>query len=174
MNLKYKTLFITLVVFMLASDAWAQRILLVEKPGKFRNFKYFVGDDIVLKIAPYGEKHEGIIHEVTDSSLLINFDDEIMLDDIQMILRPRWGMNILSKVTRIAGAGYFILDVVNRSINNQSPVVEENTLIISAGLVAFSYALVPFHDKRIKKGEKWRIKVLNMSMDEEVPNPFLR
>ncbi|MEE4256041.1 MAG: hypothetical protein V2I47_03305 [Bacteroidales bacterium] len=174
MNLKYKTLFITLVLCLLVSDVFAQRVLLVEKPGKFKNYKYFVGDEIVLKIAPYGEKLEGILHEVTDTSLLINFDNEIMLDDIQVILRPRWGMNILSKVTRIAGAGYFVLDVVNRTINNQSPVVDKNTLMISAGLVAFSYALVPFHDKRLKRGEKWRIKVLNMSMYEEVPNPFLR
>jgi len=174
MNLKYKTLFIILILCLPASGVFAQRVLLVEKPGKFKNYKYFVGDEIVMKVAPYGEKHEGIIHEVTDTSLLINFDNEIMLDEIQMILRPRWGLNILSKVTRIAGAGYFILDVVNRSINNQSPVVNENTLMISAGLVAFSYALVPFHDKRMKRGDKWRIKVLNLSMDEEVPNPFLR
>ena len=174
MNLKYKTLFTILILCLLASGVFAQRVLLVEKPGKFKNYKYFVGDEIVLKVAPYGEKHDGIIHEVTDTSLLINFDNEIMLDEIQMILRPRWGLNILSKVTRIAGAGYFILDVVNRSINNQSPVVNENTLMISAGLVAFSYALVPFHDKRMKRGDKWRIKVLNLSMDEEVPNPFLR
>jgi len=97
-----------------------------------------------------------------------------MLDDIQMILRPRWGTKLLSKVTRVAGAGYFVLDVVNRAINNDSPVVDENTLMISAGLVAFSYALVPLHNRRMKKGEKWRIKVLNMSMDDDVPNPFLR
>ena len=174
MNLKYKILFFTLFLFLLAPDVIAQRILLVEKPGRFKNYKYFVGDDIALKVAPFNEKHEGIIYEITDTSLLINFDDEIMLDDIQMILRPRWGLTLLSKVTRIAGAGYFILDVVNRSINNQSPIVDDNTLMISAGLVAFSYALVPLHNKRIKKGEKWRVRVLNMSMDEEVPNPFLR
>ena len=56
----------------------------------------------------------------------------------------------------------------------QPTIVDENTAIISASLVAFSYALVPFHDKRIKTGNKWRVKILNMSMDEEVPNPFLR
>ena len=171
---KYKILIFLLLLSFVGPELIAQRVLLVEKPGRFKNYKYFVGDDIIVKIAPYGEKHEGTIHEVTDTSLLINFDNEIMIDDIEMILRPRWGFNLLSKVTRIAGAGYFVLDVVNRSINNQSPVVDQNTLMISAGLVAFSYALVPFHDKRIKKGEKWRIKVLNMSMDEEVPNPFVR
>lgn len=171
---KYKILVFLLLMCFIGPDLIAQRVLLVEKPGRFKNYKYFVGNDIVLKTAPYGEKHEGVIHEVTDTSILINFDNEIMIEDIEMILRPRWGLNLLSKVTRVAGAGYFILDVVNRAINNQSPVVNENTLMISAGLVAFSYALVPFHDKRIKKGEKWRIKVLNMSMDEEVPNPYVR
>ena len=159
---------------MIAESVDAQRILLIEKPGRFKNFKYFTGDDIIVKTIPYKEKHEGTIHEITDTSILINFDNEIMLEDIGMIMRPRWGLGLVSKVTRIAGAGYFVLDVFNRSINGQDPVVEENTLMISAGLVAFSYALVPFHKKRMKRGEKWRIKVLNMSMDDDVPNPFQR
>ena len=58
------------------------------------------------------------------------------------------------------------------SLDGDCYFVDENTVMISAGLVAFSYVLVPFHDKRMKSGEKWRIKVLNMSMDEDVPNPF--
>ena len=158
----------------LAFPADAQRILLLEKPGKFKNFKYFVGDDIVVKTMPYDTRYDGVIHEITDSSILINFDNEIMLENISMVMKRRWGWSLLSKVTRIAGAGYFILDVTNRAINNQSPVVTENTVMISAGMVAFSYALVPVHYKRMKKGEKWRLKVLNMSMDDDVANPFLR
>ena len=162
------------LLFMLAHSLDAQRILLLEKPGKFKNFKYFVGSDIVVKTLPYDQKHEGVIHEITDSSILINFDNEIMLEDISMVMRRRWGWSLLSKVTRIAGAGYFALDVTNRAINGQSPVVQETTVYISAGMVAFSYALVPIQHKRMRKGEKWRLKVLNMSMDEQVPNAFQR
>jgi len=146
--------------------------LLVEKTSKYKNYKYFVGDDIIVKTAPYDEKHQGTLHEITDTSILINFDNEIMLEDINMVLRPRWGISLLSKITRIAGAGYFVLDVVNRSINNQSPVVDQTTAIISASMIAFGYALVPLQKKRMKRGDKWRIKVLNMSMDEDAPNPF--
>lgn len=164
--------FFLLVLCLMVNSADAQRILLVEKQGKFKNYKYFVGSDITVRTAPYGDKSGGTIHEITDTSILINFDNEIMLEDIQMVMRPRWGLGLLSKITRVAGAGYFILDVVNNSINGSPTIVDKNTLMISAGLVAFSYALVPIHNKRIKRGEKWRIKVLNMSMDEEVPNPF--
>jgi len=173
MNVLFRIL-VFLMICLTANVVDAQRILLIEKPGKFKNYKYFVGDDIMVKTLPYDQKHQGRIHEITDTSILINFDNEIMLEDIQMVLRKRKGLGLLSKVTRIAGAGYFILDVVNRTINNDSPIVHENTLMISAGLVAFSYALVPLHNKHLKRGEKWRIKVLNMSMDEEVPNPFQR
>ena len=158
----------------LAFPADAQRILLIEKPGKFKNYKYFVGDDIVVKTTPYDQRYEGTIHEITDTSILINFDNEIMLENISIVMRRRWAWSLLSKVTRIAGAGYFMLDVTNRAINGQSPVVTENTMMISAGMVAFSYALVPVHYKRMRRGEKWRLKVLNLSMDEDVPNPFQR
>lgn len=151
--------------------AKAQRIFIVEKPGKFKNFKYFVGDDITLRKYPDGVKVGGIIHEITDTSLLINYDNEIMLADIERVIKKRWGFRLLSGATRIGGAGYFALDVVNNIITGNPTIVDENTLIISGSLVAFSYAIVPLHNRPLKKG-KWRIKILNMSMDEEVPNPF--
>lgn len=157
---------------MAFSTANAQRILLIDKPGKFKNFKYFIGDDIVLKTAPYGNKTEGTIHVITDTSLIINFDHEILLEDIEVILKPRWGMKLLSRITRIAGGGYFLLDVTNNLITGNPTIVDENTLIISAGLVAFSYALVPLHNRRMEPGNKWRMQVLNMSLDEPAPNPF--
>ena len=163
-----------LIFCLLFSTMHAQRILLVEKPGKFKNYKYFVGNDILLRTAPYNEKVSGTINDITDTSIVINFDNEIMLDDIEKIMRPRWGLQFLSRFTRIAGPGYFVIDVVNNAITNQTTIVHKNTVIASASLVAFSYALVPFHNKRLKADKQWRVKVLNMSMDEEVPNPFQR
>ena len=163
-----------MAVIVLGHQVDAQNILLIEKPGKFKNYKYFVGDDIVVKTLPYNIRYEGTIHEITDSSILLNFENEIMIDDIVMVMKRRWGWSLMSKVTRIAGAGYFVLDVTNRTINNQSPIVDESTIMISSGLVVFSYALLPIHFKRMRRGEKWRIKVLNMSMDGEWTNPFRR
>ncbi len=163
--------FIVLFCFLI-SPLHAQRILLVEKSGKFKNFKYFVGDDISLRLKAGNEKHRGTIHEITDSSILINFDNEILLSEIGMILKPRWGWSLLSNVTRIAGLGYMALDIVNNTINNSAPIVDESTLLIGAGMVAFSYAILPLHNRQLKKGKKWRIKVLNFSLDDEPPNPF--
>ena len=156
---------------MLFNSMEAQRVLLIEKPGKFKNYKYFVGDDIMLKTAPYSQKYEGTIHEISDTSIIINFDNEIMLKDINKVLRKRTGLPWLSIITRALGAGYLLLDVVNNALNNE-PIIDQQTVMISAGLVAFSYALVPLHNRHLKRGEKWRIKVLNMSMDEEAVNPF--
>lgn len=158
---------------MMIFNVQAQRILLVEKPGTFKNFKYFVGDAIILKTLPFGEKIAGSIHIITDSSIVVNFDHEIMLNEIESVLKPRWGFSLLSGFTRYAGAGYLILDIVNNAINHEV-MVDKNTLIISGSLVAFSYALVPLHYRKLTIGKRWRIKVLNLSMDEEVTNPFLR
>ena len=170
----YIYILLVLAMGLMLSSAQAQRVLLLEKPGKFKNYKYFIGNNIALKTIPFGEKYDGTIHVITDTSIVINFNNEIMLSDIEMIMRPRWGLELLSKATRIAGAGYFVLDVVNNSINGHPTIVEKNTAIISAGLVVFSYLIVPLLNKRMKAGNPWRIKVLNMSMDEEPPNPFLQ
>ena len=170
----YVYILLVLAMGLMLSSTQAQRVLLIEKPGKFKNYKYFIGNSIVLKTIPYGEKQDGTIHLITDTRIAINFDNEIMLSDIEMIMRPRWGFGLLLRVTRIAGAGYLILDVVNNSINGHPTIVDKNTAMISAGLVAFSYLIVPLQNKRMKAGNPWRIKVLNMSMDEEPPNPFLQ
>ncbi len=170
----YAHILLLLAMGLMLSSAHAQRILMLEKPGKFKNYKYFIGSNIAFKTLPFGEKYDGTIHVITDTSIVINFDNEIMLSDIEMIIRPRWGFGLLSKLARIAGAGYFVLDVVNNSITGQPTIVDKNTVAISAGLVAFSYLIVPLHNKRMKAGNPWRIKVLNLSMDEEPPNPFLQ
>ena len=170
----YAHILLFLAMGLMFSSAQAQRVLLIEKPGKFKNYKYYIGNNIALKTLPFGEKYDGNIHVITDTSIVINFDNEIMLSDIEVIIRPRWGLGLLSKVTRIAGAGYFVLDVANNSLTGQPTIVDKNTAIISAGLIAFSYLIVPLHNKRMKAGNPWRIKVLNMSMDEDPPNPFLQ
>lgn len=168
----YLQFFLLLFMVFVFTDAGAQRILLVEKPGTFRNFKYFVGDGITLRTTFSDARLEGVIHEITDSSILINFDNEIMLKHIRTIHKRRWGLSLLSKATRIAGAGYFAIDALNRTINKESPIFDTQTLLISSGLVAFSYSLVPLHYKKMKRGPKWRVRILNMSLDEEPVNPF--
>lgn len=163
-----------MICFFWISEAEAQRILLVEKPGSFKNHKYFAGDDITIRAGNYDRRISGIIDRITDTSLLIDYDKDIMINDIDMVLKHRYWMGLLSKATRIAGAGYFALDVINNIITGNPTIVNETTVIISAGLVAFSYTLVPVHYKRMKLGKPWRFSVLNMSMDNGVPNPFLR
>lgn len=163
---------IILAFFLAISSSNAQRVLLVEKPGKFKSYKYFVGSDIKVKTNPDGLKHRGTIHVITDTSIVINFDDEIMLTDIESIFRTRKGLPFLSKLTRIGGGGYLLLTGVNNVITGNPTIVDQNTLIISASMIAFSYLLVPFHYRKIKPGDPWRISVLDFSLDGEVPTPF--
>lgn len=164
---------VLLVCCLIMIHASGQRVLLVERPGSFKNFKYFEGSDIIIRTLSDGAKVEGNIHMITDTSIVIDYDKEIMLLDIKKIIRPLFWTNLLTHASRIAGVGYFALDVVNNSINNEV-MIDEQTLKISAGLLAFSYALVPLHHRRLKIGKPWRIKVLNFSMDNEPLNPFLR
>jgi hypothetical protein len=162
-----------LFICLIAIHVAGQRVLLVEKPGSFKNFKYFEGEDIILRTYPDGDRIEGTIHLMTDSSIIVNYDNEIQLENIERIIRPLFWIRLLSKSTRIAGAGYFVLDAVNNTINNET-IIDEQTVKISAGLVAFSYALVPFQYRRIKIGNPWRLKILDFSMDVDPLNPFLR
>lgn len=171
--IKLREILSLVLLLLVFQTSFGQRVLLLEKPGKFKNYKYFVGSEISVRTLANGSRVGGTIHEITDSSLLIDFDKEVLLQDIDMVYKSRWGYSLLSASTRIAGAGYFLLDVVNNAINNEL-VVEKNTVLISSGLIAFSYVLVPLKTKRMRVGDKWRIKVLDFSIDGEDVNPFLR
>lgn len=166
------TLLALLLLFSL--PAGAQRILLVEKPGTFKNYKYFTGDVITLRISGQEGRLSGSISVISDSSLLIDDEHEVMLTDIDRVLRLRWGLGVLAGASRIAGVAYLSLDVVNHAINDEPDILNRNTVLISAGLVAFSYALYPVRYKRMTIGEPWRIQVLDMSWEGEAPNPFQR
>jgi hypothetical protein len=164
-----------LALFLLFSlPAGAQRILLVEKPGTFKNYKYFEGDVITLKRSGQGGRVSGSIGMISDSSLLIGDDQEVMLKDIEKVMRHRWGLGVLAGAGRIAGLAYLSLDVVNHAINDEPNILDRNTVLISAGLVAFSYALYPVMYKRMSIGDPWRMQVLDMSPEGEFPNPFQR
>lgn len=103
------------------------------------------------------------IIDMTDSSLILNVSGEVLLSGISGIYKENWLIKTLRGLTLLGGAAYFGLDSFNRLINNDSPVVLAETVIISAGLIAVSFALIPFKYRKYSTIEKWGMRVIDLS-----------
>jgi hypothetical protein len=149
------------LLFLVSTGLFAQKILLVENQKSFKNYKYFTGDAITYKILAEEGRNYDIISDMTDSSIVFEMMGEVRLEEIAAIYRENYVVKILQPFTLLAGVAYFGLDSFNRLINNDSPVILAETTIISAGLVAFSFALTPFRQRKINTSGKWQLRTLN-------------
>ena len=160
MHLQIKVLLVFLFLSLTGHLA-AQDIFLLEKPGTINNKKYYAGDFIKLKPHSKDTIISGVINKINDSSIIINYNNEIYLSDIFIVYRSRWGFTTLKKIFLLTGFTYLGLSTLNGLINNDRPTVPEETLIISGSLIAAGFALIPLATKRHKiDNKKWRVKIL--------------
>ena len=144
-----------------------QQVLLLKKPGKIKYFTYRIGDEIEFKTNKHDKKVYAIIYSITDTSIIVNGKTEVLLNDIVKVYRSRWGLTILQQLSRYAGLGYFGLDVINRTINGQGPIVQKRALIVVVTMVGFSYALYPFKTRIMKINSPWILQSLDFSWNLE-------
>ena len=152
------------ILLFLVTAAEGQNILVLEKAGGGGIRMYRENDHIKLMTRSTNVKISGRINMISDSSLIINFANEILLDDIKVVYRSRWGFNLMQKVLLASGILYLSLSTLNGVINNDSPIVSEKTLKIAGGLLIGGIILTPLTSRmhRIEK-TKWKVKILDFS-----------
>lgn len=141
----------------------SQKMLIVENRNSSRNFKYETGDDIILKINNMEGKITDNLDDMTDSTIILNIYGEIKLSSVAGIYRENWLVRILQGLSLLGGVAYFGIDSFNRLINNDSPVILAETAIISAGLIAFSFALIPLEHRKINTSGKWKLRTIDFN-----------
>ena len=76
-----KLVLTVILVLALSIAVNAQMILLLEKPDTIKNIKYRVGDQIYVKTKDK-LKFSGAINIITDSSIIVNYDESEFLQAI--------------------------------------------------------------------------------------------
>jgi hypothetical protein len=140
-----------------------QRILLLKKKGNPKNYKYFLASEISLRNGFNDRKVTGQIHMITDTSIIVNYNIEVFIDQITWMYRERYFFRLLSPILMVAGGGYFILDGFNRAINKQYPIITENNMLISGVLIGVGLVIKPLGTKRYRIGKRWELQMLDMS-----------
>ena len=157
-------IYIVFVLFFLSISAEAQNMFVLEKSSSGRNMKLVAGDRINVLTLSSGMKVKGLITEVTDSSLIINYANEVLVKDIARVYTDRWGIRFLQGLFLTSGLIYLSISTLNGIVNSDDPLVPRETLIISGSLVAAAVALTPLTNRihNIEK-KKWKIKILDFT-----------
>jgi hypothetical protein len=151
------------VLCFILTNIFAQKLLLVENVNSLKNYKYYQGQDIIIKFAGSEGRIADHIFDLTDTTVILEIMGEVRLENVSCIYRENWFVQTLRGLGLLGGAAYFGIDSFNRMINHEYPVVDTGTLLISGGMVAFSFALTPLRYKRINTGEKWHLRTINLN-----------
>ncbi len=152
------------MISMLPSETGAQNnILLLKKKGSPKNYKYHLRNEISIRSKTGDRKISGQIHQITDSTILVDYIHEVYIEDIGQVYRDRYFFKTFSYLLFIAGAGYFILDGFNRTINHEYPIITQNTLVVTGSLVGVGLAFRFLDTKKYRIGKKWELLLLDMS-----------
>jgi hypothetical protein len=155
-----KSRLITIFVLLCLNPVIGQKILVLENIHTMKNFKYYEGQKIVLKVAGERGKVYDRIAGLEEGSVILEYYGEVGFDQIGAICRENWLVRITQSLSFIGGTGYLALDSFNRLINKEGPVLQTETLIISGSMIAFSAALIPFQYRIIRLGDKWKLKMI--------------
>ena len=152
------------LVFIMTPEIKAQNyLLLLKKKGSPKNHKFRLGSDISLRASTKDKKITGTIHQITDTTILVDFMTEVNFEDISYVYRDRYFFKLFSTVLFIAGGGYFLLDGFNRAINQQYPIITQNTLVVTGSLVGVGFAFKFMDTRKYRIGKNWELQILDLS-----------
>jgi hypothetical protein len=158
-----KSCFISFFYCLIVSlNIQAQKILLVEYAGTIKNIKYYEGDNIHLRIKndTVAFHLRGRLTQIRDSSIIIDYCNEVSIIDIDAVFRERTGIRIAQSAMIISGTGFFIVDTFNRIINNESPLVDQQTAVIGGSIATAGLVMTLFNERKFNIRDKWRVKIL--------------
>ena len=152
----------TLSLLIILSRVEGQNIFVLEKPA-LKNYKFYQNDAIQLDVD--GKKVSDRIVFISDSSLVLSNNGEVLLSDISKIYTGRWGFTFLQRLFLSLGIPYLVLSTLNGAISKEQAMPDGKTLAIGGGLIVAAFALSPLTQRKHKIYPlgNWKVKILDMT-----------
>ncbi|MBT8196281.1 MAG: hypothetical protein HKO56_05680 [Bacteroidia bacterium] len=167
-NFLFVFLFNCLFFFSAISYCQTHAYLVVEKPGTSNRQLYKTGDDISLKLKSESVYLTGTIELLLDSSMVVE-GHAIRLSEIAKIKHRRTG-ELMPKVVGlsyklpIAGVLLMLFEGASAEMQGESPLVEENTMVISGALISGGLLLGTVRNKNMHLGKKYRARIVRFDL----------
>ena len=144
----------------------AQNFVLLEKEGTTKRIKFQVGDQMRFKLHGSDTLYDEQISAIFDSAVAFgNF--QVNYADIKQvwISKTYFWSSYLKKFSILVGVGYLGLDVFNRTINHDKPILSQSakTVLVTSAAIATVTHLCERRWFRVKG--KNRIRRLDISLN---------
>ena len=139
-----------------------QKYLALDKPGRIKRIRYFIGDEIVFRLQGDRLVYRDIIAAIDDSSFTI-FGTKVLVREVdEVILRRQSNFATQASVLLpLAGIIYFLADNLNPVISGREKFsVSRGSVVVGASLIGAGVLLRLTQKKRHHLGKNKRLRVL--------------
>ncbi len=166
--MKLYSLFIwSLFLLLFIQTVDAQKVLMLQKPGTGKRYFYHTGDKISVRMGLPEFTVYGEITYVDDSVCTINKDYTFQLSKVNEVTRTRHFMSASWRKLFLVPVIYAGGSMINRSIHNEKPLVDNTIPIVSGSFIALGTTFLILRYKHCKMEDNWRLKVLDYDIFKE-------
>ena len=155
-----RTLLSALILSWLVSGCLAQNIMHLHKYGSHRHLVFQQGDNI--SIVTGGKEISGRLSYIDSARFILDNGEMVMLKKVESVNTERYIPRLISSLGFTAAAFYTPIAVINRSINEEYPILDGTSLTVigtSAGIGGLFYLFIK-HKLRMKNG--WRLDIIDI------------
>jgi len=160
---------LALIILLLAVSQVidAQKILLLQHPGKAKRFFYKTGDKIFMRVGEPAYALNGEITAIGDSTVTVDKNFTVPFSKVHKVSRPRWFLRGSWPKLAIASAAYSLISIINRGSNNEKPLIDNTIPIVSGSLLGLAAVCFKFQWRTMQLPGEWRFKVLDYDAFKE-------
>ncbi|MEI8047650.1 MAG: hypothetical protein WCI92_09745 [Bacteroidota bacterium] len=163
----YLLLFWTLLFILLNQTVEAQKVLLLQKSGNTQRFLYNIGDKISIRTGIPEFQASGEITYLDDSVFTIDRNFTFALANVCEVDRKRHWFYVSWPKFFLASALYAGGSMINRTIHDEEPLVDNTIYIVSGSLAALGATSYFLRYKKCKTEDNWHLKVLDYDIFKE-------
>lgn len=157
----------TLLLVLFCQTVDAQKVLLLQKPGKTKRFFYQSGDKIVVRMGDPEFAVSGEITNIDDSSCTVNRNYTFQFTKVNEVLIRRPFLSGSWRTMFVAAGIYFFGSMFNHAINHEEPLIDNTVPYVSGSFVALGTTSYLLRNKHCKMKDGWKIKVLDYDIFKE-------
>jgi hypothetical protein len=160
-------LILTVIFVLIFQAVDAQKVLLLQKPGKSNRYFYTTGDRIGVRMGDPEFDVSGEITYIDDSTCIVNRNYTIQLSKVHQVYIKRPFLSGSWRMMFIAAGVYFVGSMFNHAINHEEPLIDNTVPYVSGSFVALGTTAYLLRNKHCKMENGWKLKVLDYDIFKE-------
>jgi hypothetical protein len=163
----YLLLICTLLLALICQTVDAQKVLLLQKPGKTKRYFYQTGDKIGIRMGDPEFDVSGEITNIDDSTCTVNRNYTVQLSKVHQVYIKRPFLSASWRTMFVAAGVYFFGSMFNHAINHEEPIIDNTVPYVSGSFLALGTTAYLLRNKRCKTEDGWKLKVLDYDIFKE-------